>query len=76
MKAITDQIRFKSEELDVIITISEIDSVWGFERTDGYSTWGCVDYKTFNDAYNAAKKIEKISVEDKRLEEKYYSEIS
>ena len=59
MKAITDQIRFKSEELDVIITISEIDSVWGFERTDGYSTWGCVDYKTFNDVITRPKKLKK-----------------
>ena len=76
MKALTDIIRFKSEKLDEIITIQEWEGIWGFESTSGYNTFGSVDYNSFNEAYNQAKKYEKKSIDEKALEEKYYNEKS
>ena len=75
MKALTDIIRFKSEKLNEVITVQEFDGIWGFESTSGYNTHGSVDYNSFNEAYNQAKKYEKRGIEEKRLEKKYYNEM-
>ena len=71
MEAITDYIRFESKELGVCITISKEDEVWGFERTDGYSTWGSIDYKSFNQAYNEAKMSVRRAIDQDKLEKSY-----
>ncbi len=75
MKSLTDIIRFKSEKLDEVIIIQEFDGIWGFESTSGYNTHGSVDYSSFNEAYNQAKKYEKRNIEDKKLQEEYYNEM-
>ncbi len=74
MKSLTDIIRFKSEKLDEVIIIQEFDGIWGFESTSGYNTHGSVDYNSFNEAYNQAKKYEKRGIEEKILEEQYNHE--
>lgn len=76
MKALFDSIQFYCPELEITITISEVDGVWGFERTDGYNTFGSVDYKSFDKAYTEAKKSVKNAIDQDKLEKSYYHEIS
>lgn len=73
MKALFSSIQFYSPELEVTIIISEDNGVWGFERTDGCTSWGCIDYKTFDQAYMEAKKMLKNSIKQDKLEKSYQS---
>ncbi len=68
MKAISGKIVFTNNELGVTIEITEYDGVWGHEWSDGYCTHGSVVFKSFDAAYRDAKRVEKNSLEDLRLE--------